>query len=255
MSQTEKNAHTGELQPRSKTATIGLIITLIGSLAFLLSGYGYQWGWWGVGTAIRVFFLTGTVIALIGGIVSIFGIYYTQHKPLYGFNSATAGLFLAVLTIGVFIYFLIRAMSAPAIHDITTDTSNPPQFHVIDSLRADAPNKTEYAGAEVARKQKKAYPYIQPKLLNDQPDQAFKKALDVAQSMSRWEIHNVDSDSLRIEATATIPWFGFKDDIVVRVTPDGMGSRIDVRSVSRVGKSDLGENARRIDNYLAKIKR
>ena len=57
----------------------------------------------------------------------------------------------------------------------------------------------------------------------------------------------------RIEATDTTFWFGFKDDVVVRVQPADNGSRIDVRSESRVGKSDVGTNARRIRAYLAKL--
>jgi uncharacterized protein (DUF1499 family) len=68
-----------------------------------------------------------------------------------------------------------------------------------------------------------------------------------------WELVASDSAAGRIEATATTPWFGFKDDVVVRVRPDGSGSRIDVRSVSRVGKSDVGANAKRIRTYLADI--
>jgi len=68
-----------------------------------------------------------------------------------------------------------------------------------------------------------------------------------------WQIVDSNQDQGRIEATATTPWFGFKDDVVVRVMPADHGSRIDVRSVSRVGKSDLGTNARRIQEYLSKI--
>ena len=54
----------------------------------------------------------------------------------------------------------------------------------------------------------------------------------------------------RLEATARTRWFGFRDDVVVRVRPDGAGSRVDVRSVSRVGRSDLGTNARRIRGFM-----
>jgi uncharacterized protein (DUF1499 family) len=68
-----------------------------------------------------------------------------------------------------------------------------------------------------------------------------------------WELVAADSMAGRIEATATTPWFGFKDDVVVQVRPEGTGSRIDVRSVSRVGKSDLGVNAKRIRAYLADV--
>ena len=68
-----------------------------------------------------------------------------------------------------------------------------------------------------------------------------------------WEIVESDPERGRIEATDTTPWFGFQDDIVVRVRPEGVGSRVDVRSVSRVGRSDGGTNARRIEDYLEKL--
>jgi uncharacterized protein (DUF1499 family) len=68
-----------------------------------------------------------------------------------------------------------------------------------------------------------------------------------------WEIVDSDPERGRIEATATTFWFGFKDDVVVRVRPASEGSRIDVRSVSRVGRSDVGTNAERIEEYLEKL--
>jgi uncharacterized protein (DUF1499 family) len=68
-----------------------------------------------------------------------------------------------------------------------------------------------------------------------------------------WEIVAADSAAMRIEATATTRWFGFKDDVVVRIQPADSGSRIDVRSVSRVGRSDVGTNAKRIRSYLDRL--
>jgi uncharacterized protein (DUF1499 family) len=69
----------------------------------------------------------------------------------------------------------------------------------------------------------------------------------------RWEVVAADAAAGRIEATATTPWFGFRDDIVVRIVPADGGSRVDVRSVSRVGKGDLGVNARRIREFLGRL--
>jgi uncharacterized protein (DUF1499 family) len=68
-----------------------------------------------------------------------------------------------------------------------------------------------------------------------------------------WEIIAADSARGRIEAVATTRWFGFIDDVVVRISEDGSRSRIDVRSVSRVGRSDVGANARRIRAYLDRL--
>jgi uncharacterized protein (DUF1499 family) len=91
-----------------------------------------------------------------------------------------------------------------------------------------------------------------PLTLELPPPAAFNRALDAARRMG-WDIVAADNRAGRIEATATTIWFAFKDDVVIRVTPSANGSRIDVRSLSRVGKGDLGTNARRVRAYLASL--
>src|SRR5688500_9646211 len=125
------------------------------------------------------------------------------------------------------------------IHDITTDTENPPQFIALHALRLTTFNGPEYAGEKIARIQKAAYPDIQPRTLDDTPAAAFERALAAARRMG-WDIVAAVPEDGRIEATATTRWLRFKDDVVIRVTPSGAGSRIDVRSKSRLGRSDLG---------------
>lgn len=146
-----------------------------------------------------------------------------------------------------------QAKRVPPIHDITTDTDRPPEFVAVLPRRADAPNGVEYEGAEIARQQREAYPDIGPLRLPLAPEEAFARALAAARA-SGWEIVGADSAAGRIEATATTAWFGFKDDVVVRIAPEEGGSRVDVRSVSRVGKSDVGANAERIRKYLARLR-
>src|SRR5207247_3038953 len=146
------------------------------------------------------------------------------------------------------------AQHVPPIHDITTDTENPPAFVAILPLRRDAPYSAQYGGPEVAAQQQKAYPDLRPLILNAPPKEVFPKALEAAREMG-WQIVDSNQDQGRIEATATTPWFGFKDDVVVSVMPEVHGRRMDLRSVSRVGKSDLGTNTRRIQEYLSKITR
>jgi uncharacterized protein (DUF1499 family) len=139
------------------------------------------------------------------------------------------------------------------IHDITTDTENPPVFVSILALRKDAPNSAIYGGPEVATRQHVAYPDIRPLVSDLPPARAFERSRSVAQQMG-WNIVDEDPAEGRIEAIATTRWFGFKDDIVLRIAPAaGTGSRIDIRSVSRVGKSDVGTNARRIRAFLRKF--
>ncbi len=147
---------------------------------------------------------------------------------------------------------LQQAKAVPPIHDITTDTFDPPQFVALAQIRTAAPNGLKYGGPEIAAQQQKGYPDIKSIILKDPPQKAMQSAIDAARSRG-WEIVSSDAPTGRIEATDTTFWFGFKDDIVVRVRPEGSGSRIDVRSVSRVGRSDIGANAERVRKYLARL--
>jgi uncharacterized protein (DUF1499 family) len=148
---------------------------------------------------------------------------------------------------------LQAARRLPPIHDVTTDLTDPPAFVAVLPLRAGAPNKAEYGGDSVAAQQRRGYPDLGPLRLDAPPPAAFARAAAAARAMG-WEVVAADAAAGRVEATATTRWFGFKDDVVVRVRPDGAGSRVDVRSVSRVGGSDVGANAARIRAYLARVR-
>ena len=87
-------------------------------------------------------------------------------------------------------------------------------------------------------------------LLPQSPARAFDLADRAARDMG-WDIVSISPPDMRIEATATTRLFGFQDDVVVRITPAPKGSRVDVRSVSRLGKSDIGANAGRIRAVVA----
>ncbi|MES2562218.1 MAG: DUF1499 domain-containing protein, partial [Pseudomonadota bacterium] len=119
-------------------------------------------------------------------------------------------------------------------------------------IRRNTPNGPEYGGEKIASQQQAAYPDIQPRLLESPPAAAFDRALKAARNMG-WEIIAAVREEGRIEATATTRWFRFKDDVVIRVQPQGTGSRIDVRSKSRLGRSDLGANAKRIRAYWREL--
>jgi uncharacterized protein (DUF1499 family) len=166
------------------------------------------------------------------------------------------GLVVSGILLVTVLGWLWTAKNVPPIHDITTDTENPPLFVAILKAREGAPNASEYGGPEVAAQQRTGYPNLGPALLPVSPDEAFRRALEAAKEM-KWEIVDTNPVQGRIEATDTTLWFGFKDDIIIRITPSGSGSRpesrIDVRSVSRVGRSDVGTNARRIEKYLKRL--
>ena len=145
-----------------------------------------------------------------------------------------------------------QAEGVPAIHDITTDTENPPAFVALAEAREAAPNALAYPGESFARQQREYYPEIESLQLAAAPEEVFERAVAAAHAKG-WDIAASDADKGKLEATATTPWFGFRDDIVVRVRTDSEGTQVDVRSASRVGQSDLGTNARRIRSYLARL--
>jgi uncharacterized protein (DUF1499 family) len=122
----------------------------------------------------------------------------------------------------------------------------------IAPLRADAPNPVTYEGEEIAQQQREGYPDIRPVLLELPADRAFQRALDAAEAQG-WEIVDADPADGRIEATDRTFWFGFYDDVVIRLTPVDGRTVVDIRSKSRVGGSDVGANARRIRGYMVDL--
>lgn len=145
-----------------------------------------------------------------------------------------------------------RAQSVPPIHDITTDMTNPPAFTLLASAREEAPNAVEYPGAETARQQQAAYPQLKPITL-DMPLASAMNAAKATVQNRGWEIAGVTNNTL--EATATTPWFGFKDDVAIRMKQTEAGVLVDMRSASRLGKSDLGTNAERIQAFLEDLQK
>src|SRR5262249_607212 len=146
-----------------------------------------------------------------------------------------------------------QARAAARIHDVTTDLVDPPAFEALLAERkATGRNPSDY-DPKTAPLQAAAYPDIKPVVLDRSPADAFERALDAARAMG-WEVAAADKAAGRIEATAITPWFRFRDDVVIRVSEAGGGkSRIDVRSVSRIGGGDLGQNAQRVRAYVARL--
>jgi uncharacterized protein (DUF1499 family) len=186
-------------------------------------------------------------------VVSLAGVIHARPQiGRRGLTLAALGLVGGLLAFGIPWQWQRTARSVPPIHDITTDTQNPPEFQAMLPLRADAPNPPEYPGEEVAAQQRAAYPDIQPLRLTDSPSLAYARALAAVNSLG-WEVVAAEPQEGRIEATDRTMWFGFADDVVIRITPVADGSRIDVRSKSRVGGSDVGANARRIRRFLQRV--
>ena len=140
-----------------------------------------------------------------------------------------------------------------SIHNVTTAPENPPVFSdAVVALRGEGSNPLDYT-SETAAVQAKLHPELAPLMSGLAPAQAYQQALKVARDMG-WEVHNELPGEGIFEAVATTSWFAFKDDIVVRISAtDAGGSRIDLRSVSRVGRGDMGANANRIQAFITKF--
>jgi uncharacterized protein (DUF1499 family) len=171
-----------------------------------------------------------------------------------GFVAALLALLIGVAAAWAPAQWLMQAHAAPRLNDITTDPAQPPALVVTQQMRYGAANPSAYPGAAVAAQQRVAYPDIVPVVLNLAPADAFRRVDQVAMALG-WEIVARAPAEGRIEAVDTSEWFGFTDDIVIRIRAEGTtGSRIDIRSKSRLGESDFGANARRIRAFIAKLR-
>ena len=243
---------TSAAQPTiSRAVRVGRGLLLLSGALVLLGLGGYRLGLAPLGVGLLTFAL-GVLGAAIATLLSLIGLVLTLRRPAPARRGTRIALISAVAgTVAVSIpaSLLIGTAAAP-IHDITTDTATPPQFVAVVPLNT--PGRTVYEGEAIASQQRAAYPDLRPVTLAMPPAAAFTRAMEAVDEMG-WELVDADPATGRIEATDTTFWFGFKDDVVIRVASDGDGSRIDVRSLSRVGGGDVGANANRIRRYVAAL--
>jgi uncharacterized protein (DUF1499 family) len=168
------------------------------------------------------------------------------HRAALGRSAA-----IALLPVAAGVLMLAPAIGKPVIHDISTDLADPPQFSAAVARRGpDANPLARDAALDAA--QRAGYPALEGVRSGLPPEQALQRAADVARELG-WEVHAQDAAAGLLEASETTFWFRFTDDVAIRVRPEGSGSRIDLRSVSRVGKGDLGANARRIERFAERF--
>ncbi len=234
-------------------AITGLAAALACALSAAAAGFGHGLGMWTFRTGFAilrwsVYIGIGAGAAALAGAAIALAAGSRKHAVL-----GLAGALVALAVVIPPWTLQKTAGVVPRIHDITTDTDNPPQFVALREVREKSWNGGAYAGEKIAVQQKAAYPDIKPLNTELAPAAAFERALAAARRMG-WDIAAAEAADGRIEATATTRWFRFKDDVVIRIKPHGAGSRIDMRSMSRVGRSDLGANAKRIRAFFAEFK-
>lgn len=237
------------------SGALGFWLAVAGVVGIILSPLGFRLGLWDFAFALRTVLKYATFTALAGLVLCIIGLIFAKFsQPPVPAGRAVAGLLIGALFAGYVVVQFNKVQSLPYIHDITTDTANPPAFVALVDARKAAPNGLDYKGAEIAEKQKQAYPDIVPMASQLPPAELFAKA-EAAARAAGWDIAAADGQAGRIEATVTSLIYGFKDDMVIRITPAAGGSQLDMRSMSRMGLSDVGMNAKRIREFIARLRK
>ena len=243
-------------EPLSRLAVWARQVALFSIPVVLLAITIVRWGLLELVPALATF---GGALALafVAILLALGAFVVIWREGLRGGGHAVVALLIGIGILAYPGYLATRAYRLPAINDVTTDPIDPPRFEAIARLRSRESNPIAYAGLRAAELQRAAYPDIEPLLLNLNPQEAYDTALAVI-TRRKWRI--VDArppqggrrDGL-IEAVARTPIMGFRDDVIVRVRPAPDGARVDVRSASRYGRSDLGVNASRVRALIEDI--
>ena len=226
----------------------GIALAIVGALLVVVGLGGGRSGLLSGLTAFYAFGF-GVLTFMLSVVANLIGLALSKGSA----GAASAAQAFASLAVGIIVLGAAMSQwpeeSGPPIHDLTTDTENPPEFVAVVPLRADAPNPPEYLDDGTAEKQKAAYPNLVTVIIDVPAAEAFAAAEQVVADLG-WELVDANLLDGRIEATDSTYWFGFKDDVVIRIGSDGERAFVDVRSKSRVGMGDMGTNAKRIRTFL-----
>ncbi len=233
-------------RPLSRVALLALALAILFLGIVVAAAMGFRMEWWGYGRSLVIL-----KVAVAGGGISVifalFGMFQTwPGRGRRGFILCVVALLIVLPALATPLYWSYSKSVLPPIQDITTDLETPPEFW-------DAPTSRLYPGAKVAEQQRSAFPDIVPLNVPVPVHQVFDNTLALIEDRG-WKVVAAESDEGRIEATVTTFWFGFKDDVAIRLSPTEAGTRVDMRSASRHGGGgDGGANARRIRTFFADL--
>jgi len=244
----------------SRIGGLGFGLAVIAFVLLAVAPLGWHEGWWHFSVAFFSLIQYSAYTAAGAAVVSLIGVVAAlvtgnRRSLVLGAIGLIAGAVLAYLPWSY--WHLTQVL--PRMHDVTTDTDNPPAFSAaVLAARTAEPGAAPgtYEGPEVAKLQKQGYPDIAPILTALPAAAAFERALDTAKALG-WTIVDETLADGMIDAAQTSTWFHFTDDIAIRVAArtDGQpGSRIDIRSMSRQGRHDFGVNAKRVRGFIAALK-
>jgi uncharacterized protein (DUF1499 family) len=244
-------------EPFSGLATWARNLAVFSVVAVLVSILIVRFGFLEMKPALATFFgaLGLATLSILIGLAGFAAIWQNGTRGM-------SRILLAFLINGIVLaypaYLAWQYRKLPPIHDITTDPIDPPRFEALARLRSgDGANTAVYAGLYSAEQQRQAYPDIEPVELEIPVDRAYAITLQLV-NKRKWLV--IDERAPlpprrigRIEAVARTPIMGFREDVSIRVAPDGDDSRVDIRSSSRFFESDLGSNAARISKLIDDI--
>lgn len=263
---TDTTSSLASAQPQAKKDILGYLVLIAGVGALVwgaVAAIGTGWGFWAYTSGLKGVagaFLLGIAVILIG-LVQEWRVRKSITPPLRA--RRWVGMLIALVYVGWIGTFFVKALTVPAIHDVSTDLADPPAFQTLQ-LRAD--NLDNVPGADDPKMRgltpeqrwamvhQKDYGDIRSVRVNEPVTTVIAKAERLAKARG-WDVAISLPEEGRMEATETSAFFQFKDDVVLRVRPSntGEGSIVDMRSVSRVGQSDLGMNAKRVRSFLADL--
>ena len=244
-------------EPVSSLATWSRNLAVFSVVAVLVSILIVRFGFLEMKPALATFFgaLACAGLSILVGLAAAGAIWQNGSR---GMSRILVALLIDTAVLAYPAYLAVQYRKLPPIHDITTDPIDPPRFEALARLRAsDGANTAVYAGLYSAEQQRIAYPDIETVELEIPVLRAYEITLQLV-TKRKWLVIDERAPQLprrtgRIEAVARTPIMGFREDVSIRVTPDGEDSRVDIRSSSRYFESDLGSNAARVRKLIDDI--
>ena len=243
-----------QAEPFSALATWARTLALFSLIATVVSVAIIRFGFLELRPAVATFF-GGLGLAALSILVAFAGFVAIWQNGTRGMARILFALMIDVLILAYPGYLAYLYKKLPPIHDITTDPIDPPRFEALARLRSgDGTNPATYAGLYSAEQQQLFYPDIEPVELDVAPQRAFDATLKLV-NRRKWLVIDERPPQPprmigRIEAVARTLVMGLREDVSIRIAPDGTGSRIDIRSSSRYFEHDLGTNAARISKLI-----
>lgn len=246
-----------DAEPVSRLALWARRIAVFSAVATLVSIAVVRFGFLDVKPAMATFF-GALACAGLSILVCLAAFASIWHKGTRGMSLIVLAIVIDLTVLAYPAYLGWQYNKLPSIHDITTDPIDPPRFEALARLRTgDGANTAVYAGLYSAEQQRAAYPDIEPVELDVPVLRAYEVVTGLI-ARRKWVVID-ERPPLpprrigRIEAVARTPVMGFREDVSIRIAPDGEGSRVDIRSSSRYFESDLGSNASRVAKLIDDI--